>query len=90
MVMDGLDKEFKENIAQLMDSAVETMTSIFQIDKEVGNIYSKKLPKEQVDEIIKWIDDEALPLYEELGMVDRVIKVKRIKDTILKNNENIR
>ena len=88
--MEEFDKEFKENIAQLMDSAVEAMTSIFQVDKEVDNLYSKKLPKEQVDEIIKWMDDEALPLYEELGMIDRIIKIKRIKDTILKHNENIR
>ena len=46
--------------------------------------------KEQAEEIIRWIDDEAIPLYEELGMVDRVIKVINIKNTILKNNENIR
>ena len=88
--MEDFDKEFKENIAQLMDSAVEAMTSIFQFDKEVDNIYSKNLPKEQAEEIIRWIDDEAIPLYEELGMVDRVIKVINIKNTILKNNENIR
>lgn len=88
--MEELNDEFKSAIASVMDSAVDSLLEVIQFDETIEHYYTKNLSKEQAEEIVRWFDDEVIPLYTELELFEKAAKVKKIKDTIKKYNENIR
>lgn len=88
--MEELNDEFKSAIASVMDSAVDSILEVIQFDETIEHYYTKNLSKEQAEEIVRWFDDEVIPLYTELELFEKAAKVKKIKDTIKKYNENIR
>ena len=87
---DDLDLQFKQALAGTLDMAVDSLLQVIEFDSGVDNLITKKLSKEQVDELIFWFDDEVIPIYTELKMLDKVKKVEGIKNTIKEHNENIR
>jgi hypothetical protein len=87
---DDLDLQFKKALAGTLDMAVDSLLQVIEFDSGVDNLITKKLSKEQVDELIFWFDDEVIPIYTELGMIDKVKKVEAIKNSIKEHNENIR
>jgi len=90
MEMDDLDLQFKKALAGTLDMAVNSLLEVIEFDKEIDNTFTKKLSKEQANELIFWFDDEVIPLYTELEMFDKAEKVKEIRNTIKEHNENIR
>ena len=88
--MDDLDLQFKKALAGTLDMAVNSLLEVIEFDKEIDNTFTKKLSKEQANELIFWFDDEVIPLYTELEMFDKAEKVKEIRNTIKEHNENIR
>ena len=87
---DDIDLQFKKALAGTLDIAVDSLLQVIEFDSGVDNLITKKLSKEQVDELIFWFDDEVIPIYTELGMIDKVKKVEAIKNSIKEHNENIR
>ena len=87
---DDLDLQFKQALAGTLDMAVDSLLQVIEFDNGVDNLITKKLSKEQVDELIFWFDDEVIPIYTELGMIEKVEKVTNIKNAIKEHNENIR
>ena len=87
---DDLDLQFKQALAGTLDMAVDSLLQVIEFDSGVDNLITKKFSKEQVDELIFWFDDEVIPIYTELKMLDKVKKVEGIKNTIKEHNENIR
>jgi hypothetical protein len=87
---EDLDLQFKKALAGTLDMAVDTFLQVIEFDKDVDNLITKKMSKEQANELIFWFDDEVIPIYTELGMVDKVEKVTNIRNSIKKHNENIR
>jgi hypothetical protein len=87
---EDLDLQFKKALAGTLDMAVDNLLQVIEFDSNVDNLITKKMSKEQVNEIIFWFDDEVIPLYTELGMIDKVDKVTNIKNLIKEHNENIR
>ena len=87
---DDIDLQFKKALAGTLDMAVDSLLQVIEFDSGVDNLITKKLSKEQVDELIFWFDDEVIPIYTELGMIDKVKKVEAIKNSIKEHNENIR
>jgi uncharacterized protein YktA (UPF0223 family) len=83
------NNEFKSAIANVMDSAIDSLLEVIQFDETIEHYYTKNLSKEQAEEIIRWFNDEVIPLYTELEMFEKAAKAKKIKDTIKKYNENI-
>ena len=79
---DDLDLQFKQALAGTLDMAVDSLLQVIEFDSGVDNLITKKLSKEQVDELIFWFDDEVIPIYTELKMLDKVKKVEGIKNTI--------
>jgi hypothetical protein len=90
MEMDDLDLQFKKALAGTLDMAVNSLLEVIEFDKEIDNTFTKKLSKEQANELIFWFDDEVIPLYTELEMFDKAEKVKEIRNAIKEHNENIR
>lgn len=90
MEMDDLDAQFKKALAGTLDMAVNSLLEVIEFDKEIDNTFTKKLSKEQANELIFWFDDEVIPLYTELEMFDKAEKVKEIRNAIKEHNENIR
>ena len=88
--MDDLDLQFKKALAGTLDMAVNSLLEVIEFDKEIDNTFTKKLSKEQANELIFWFDDEVIPLYTELEMFDKAEKVKEIRNAIKEHNENIR
>jgi hypothetical protein len=70
--------------------AVNSLLEVIEFDKEIDNTFTKKLSKEQANELIFWFDDEVIPLYTELEMFNKAEKVKEIRNAIKEHNENIR
>ena len=87
---DDIDLQFKKALAGTLDMAVDSLLQVIEFDSGVDNLITKKLSKEQVDELIFWFNDEVIPIYTELGMIDKVEKVEAIKNSIKEHNENIR
>jgi hypothetical protein len=87
---EDLDLQFKQALAGTLDMAVNSLLEVIEFDKGIDNTFTKKLDKEQANELIFWFDDEVIPLYTELGMLDKVAKVTEIRNSIKKHNENIR
>ena len=87
---DDFDLHFKKALAGTLDMAVDSLLELIEFDNGIDNTFSKKLSKEQANELLFWFDDEVIPLYTELEMFDKVEKVKKIRNTIKENNENIR
>jgi hypothetical protein len=87
---EDLDLQFKKALAGTLDMAVDNLLQVIEFDNNMDNLITKKMSKEQVNEIIFWFDDEVIPLYTELGMIDKVDKVTNIKNLIKEHNENIR
>jgi len=87
--VEELEDEFKLALADIMDSAVDSLLEVIKLDKTLKHHYIKNLSKEQAEEIIKWFDDEVIPLYIELELFEKVSNAKQIKDTIKKFHENI-
>ena len=87
---EDLDLQFKKALAGTLDMAVDTLLQVIEFDKDVDNLITKKMSKEQANELIFWFDDEVIPIYAELGMVDKVEKVTNIRNSIKEHNENIR
>lgn len=87
---DDLDLQFKQALAGTLDMAVNSLLEVIEFDKGIDNTFTKKLDKEQANELIFWFDDEVIPLYTELGMLDKVEKVTSIRNSIKEYNENIR
>jgi hypothetical protein len=90
MEMDDLDLQFKKALAGTLDMAVNSLLEVIEFDKEIDNTFTKKLSKEQANELIFWFDDEVIPLYTELEMFNKAEKVKEIRNAIKEHNENIR
>ena len=90
MEMDDLDAQFKKALAGTLDMAVNSLLEVIEFDKEIDNTFTKKLSKEQANELIFWFDDEVIPLYTELEMFGKAEKVKEIRNAIKEHNENIR
>ena len=88
--MDDLDLQFKKALAGTLDMAVNSLLEVIEFDKEIDNTFTKKLSKEQANELIFWFDDEVIPLYTELEMFNKAEKVKEIRNAIKEHNENIR
>jgi hypothetical protein len=88
--VEELNDEFKSAIANMMDSAVESLLEVIQFDEKIDHYYTKNLSKEQAEEIVRWFSDEVIPLYTELEMFEKAAQAKKIKDTIKKYNEDIR
>jgi hypothetical protein len=86
---DDLDLQFKQALAGTLDMAVDSLLQVIEFDSSVDNLITKKLSKEQAEELIFWFDEEVIPIYTELGMLDKVEKVTNIKNSIKKYNENI-
>lgn len=86
---DDFDFHFKKALVETLDMAVDSLLEIIEFDKGIDNTFSKKLSKEQANELLFWFDDEVIPLYTELEMFEKVEKVKEIRNTIKENNENI-
>jgi hypothetical protein len=87
---EDLDVQFKKALAGTLDMAVNSLLEVIEFDKGIDNTFSKKLGKEQANELIFWFENEVIPLYTELKMFDKVKKVEEIKNTIKEHNENIR
>ncbi len=87
---DDLDLQFKQALAGTLDMAVNSLLEVIEFDKNIDNTFTKKLSKEQANELIFWFDDEVIPLYTELDMLDKVEKVTNIRNSIKEHNENIR
>ena len=60
---DDLDLQFKQALAGTLDMAVDSLLQVIEFDSGVDNLITKKLSKEQVDELIFWFDDEVIPIY---------------------------
>jgi hypothetical protein len=86
---DDLDLQFKQALAGTLDMAVDSLLQVIEFDSSVDNLITKKLSKEQAEELIFWFDEEVIPIYTELGMLDKVEKVTNIRNSIKKYNENI-
>jgi len=86
---DELDLQFKKALAGTLDMAVDSLLQVIEFDSSVDNLITKKLSKEQAEELIFWFDDEVIPIYSELGMMDKVEKVTNIRNSIKEHNENI-
>jgi hypothetical protein len=86
---DDLDLQFKQALAGTLDMAVDSLLEVIEFDKNIDNTFTKKLSKEQANELMRWFDDEVIPIYNELEMFDKAEKVKNIRDSIKKFNENI-
>lgn len=86
---DDLDLQFKQALAGTLDMAVDSLLEVIEFDKNIDNTFTKKLSKEQANELIRWFDDEVIPIYTELEMFDKTEKVKNIRDSIKQYNENI-
>jgi hypothetical protein len=86
---DDLDLQFKQALAGTLDMAVDSLLQVIEFDSSVDNLITKKLSKEQAEELIFWFDEEVIPIYTELGMLDKVEKVNNIRNSIKKYNENI-
>jgi hypothetical protein len=87
---DDLELQFKKALVGTLDMAVDSLLELIEFDQGIDNTFSKKLSKEQAEELIFWFDDEVIPIYTELGQLDKIEKVKKIRDQIKENNENIR
>jgi hypothetical protein len=87
---DDLDLQFKQTLAGTLDMAIDSILEVIEFDKGIDNTFTKKLGKEQAKELIFWFDDEVIPLYTELGMIEKVEKVTNIRNSIKEHNENIR
>lgn len=88
--MEELEDDFKFALAEMMDTAVDSILEVIKFDESIEHHYTKNLSKEQAVEIVRWFDDEVIPLYTELELFEKAAKAKKIKDTIKKHNENIR
>ena len=88
--MEELEDDFKFALAEMMDTAVDSILEVIKFDESIDHHYTKNLSKEQAEEIVRWFDDEVIPLYTELELFEKAAKAKKIKDTIKKHNENIR
>ena len=88
--MEELDDNFKSALAEIMDTAVDSLLEVIKFDESIGHHYTKNLSKEQAEEIVRWFVDEVIPLYSELELFEKASNAKKIKDTIKKHNENIR
>ena len=88
--MEELEDDFKFALAEMMDTAVDSILEVIKFDESIEHYYTKNLSKEQAEEIVRWFDDEVIPLYTELELFEKAAKAKKIKDTIKKHNENIR
>ena len=86
---DDFDLQFKQTLAGTLDMAIDSILEVIEFDKGIDNTFTKKLGKEQAEELIFWFDDEVIPLYTELGMMDKVEKVTNIRNSIKEHNENI-
>ena len=86
---EDFDLEFKKTLAGTLDMAIDSILEVIEFDKGIDNTFTKKLGKEQAEELIFWFNDEVIPLYTELGMMDKVEKVTNIKNSIKEHNENI-
>jgi len=86
---DDFDLQFKQTLAGTLDMAIDSILEVIEFDKGIDNTFTKKLGKEQAEELIFWFDDEVIPLYTELGMIDKVEKVTNIRNSIKEHNENI-
>jgi hypothetical protein len=87
---DDLDLQFKQALAGTLDMAVDSLLQVIEFDSSVDNLITKKLSKEQAEELIFWFDEEVIPIYTELGMIEKVEKVTNIRNSIKEHNENIR
>lgn len=88
--MEELGDNFKLALAEIMDTAVDSLLEVIKFDESIGHHYIKNLSKEQAEEIIRWFDDETIPLYIELELFEKASNAKKIRDTIKQHNENIR
>jgi len=88
--VEELDDNFKLALAEIMDTAVDSLLEVIKFDETIEHHYTKNLSKEQAEEIVRWFDDEVIPLYIELELFEKASNAKQIKDTIKKYNENIR
>jgi len=88
--VEELDSEFKLALVEMMDMAVDSLLKVIKFDETIEHHYTKNLSKEQAEEIIKWLDDEVIPLYTELELFEKAANAKKIKDIIKQYNENIR
>ena len=86
---EDFDLEFKKTLAGTLDMAIDSILEVIEFDKGIDNTFTKKLGKEQAEELIFWFNDEVIPLYTELGMMDKVEKVTNIRNLIKEHNENI-
>jgi hypothetical protein len=88
--VEELEDDFKLVLAEMMDTAVDSILEVIKFDESIEHYYVKNLSKEQAEEIVRWFEDEVIPLYTELELFEKAAKAKKIKDTIKKHNENIR